>query len=567
MEMVSIGMEIQPTYVTLDRLLYGRLFRIPQYQRAYSWQSKQRKDLFDDIKSIRNNGDTRSHFMATVVGLRRGKQKIVTEEHQIIEVVDGQQRLCTLIILLKAISKALDRTIKIEEKIGKEIDSTLVKDDDATLLLLQTNHDSSNYFADYLRNGNSPSPKSATTSADQELLSCIVDCERFVSRWQQRNKSLTDLVDILKNRLTFVFHEIADEGLVYSVFEVLNSRGLPVSWVDRLKSSLMAIVFDSKIDNRMEIIEEVHSLWTEIYGIIGLRLGLSTESLRFAATLKSSQCPSRPLSEEDAVDLLVSSCNGKPKKVIEVTTWLKTVTEAVNRLLEDQRRSAVSRISQARLLATAVYLRSDLSDLEQKKILDCWEKVTFRIYGMYGKDARTSVGEYVRLAWNIANQKMRGDEIRAQLTIIGEEFPAKGAVDSLRKKDCYNGWQEELIYFFYRYEEYLSGKAGQKFDNAQWNKIWQGRPTDSIEHIFPQSQTESEWVHWLGNLLILPPKLNSSLGKKKPTAKRDSYINSGLLIAQDVASKLERDNWNKNSILKRENAILSWARREWKDCD
>ncbi len=122
--------------------------------------------------------------------------------------------------------------------------------------------------------------------ADRELLSGIDDCEKLVGDWQSDGNSLEELVSLLKNRLTFVFHEIGDEALVYSVFEVFNSRGLDVSWFDRLKSMLMAIVFEADTGNKSEIIDEVHQLWTNIYRCVGLRLGMSTESLRFAATLR-----------------------------------------------------------------------------------------------------------------------------------------------------------------------------------------------------------------------------------------------------------------------------------------
>lgn len=74
-------MEIQPQYIPLGKLLHGRLFRIPQYQRAYSWLTEHRKALFDDIRRTWDKGSDRSHFMATVVGLRRGKRIIFTEEH------------------------------------------------------------------------------------------------------------------------------------------------------------------------------------------------------------------------------------------------------------------------------------------------------------------------------------------------------------------------------------------------------------------------------------------------------------------------------------------------------
>ena len=156
---------IQPQHVTLAQLIQGRLFRIPQYQRMYSWGWKQREDLFDDIQRIHDQGGDRSHFMATVVGLRRKTEIIGTTEYQFVDIVDGQQRITTLILLLKAIAKATD-----QQKIGAEINDSLVKDDEATLLLLQTNHDSSDYFANYLRNGTHSPSKEATTIADRGFL-------------------------------------------------------------------------------------------------------------------------------------------------------------------------------------------------------------------------------------------------------------------------------------------------------------------------------------------------------------------------------------------------------------
>lgn len=340
--------EIQPQHITLGGLFHGRLFRIPQYQRAYSWGPSHRSDLFEDIRRTWAKGSESSHFMATIVGLRRDKVRIITDAFQVIEVVDEQQRITTLILLLKAIAKALDRSEAIGDRIGRELDETLVKPDEASLLLLQTNHDTSHYFADYLRTGNHPPSESAKTVADRELLLAIEDCEKFVAQWQTRGTSLAELVSLLKNRLTFVFHEIGDEVIVYTVFEVLNSRGLQVPWFDRLKSMLMAIVFEADSGNKREIIDEVHQLWADIYRCVGLRLGLSTESLRFAATLRSEHWPpSRQLSEEDAAKLLQSQSNGGPAKVIETTKWLKAVTEAVDQLVADRRRNAVTNIVQA----------------------------------------------------------------------------------------------------------------------------------------------------------------------------------------------------------------------------
>ena len=97
--------------------------------------------------------------MATVVGLQRERETIHTDEYTRLDIVDGQQRLTTLILLCKAIEKALGEADKTELVLRREIASLLVKDEAGTLLLLQTNHDKSTFFASYLRNGDVPDPK------------------------------------------------------------------------------------------------------------------------------------------------------------------------------------------------------------------------------------------------------------------------------------------------------------------------------------------------------------------------------------------------------------------------
>ena len=197
---------------------------------------------------------------------------------------------------------------------------------------------------------------------------------------------------------------------------------------------LMAIVFESReTDAKDDIIDKVHMLWTQIYRTVGLRIGLSTESLRFAATLYGASAPSRPLGEEDAVDLLHSRAKSGPDAVIEVTTWLNQVTEAVDRVRRAPRLNAVTDIQQARLVATAIYLNKSLGSEDIERILRRWEKVTFRIYGMFAKDARTAVGDYTRLAWRIAKGGYSPSKILDELAQIGRHYPIQEAVEQLRE--------------------------------------------------------------------------------------------------------------------------------------
>jgi uncharacterized protein with ParB-like and HNH nuclease domain len=251
--------QLQPILLTMNNLLSGRLFRIPEYQRAYAWGKKQREDLFSDIKRVKNSNE--DHFRATVVGLTRETRTIIADRYSVVDIVDGQQRLTTLIILMKAIQKVLNREDKTELKLAEELNDLLIKGDQHSLLLLQTNHDTSDIFANYIRKGSLPTGD-ISTSADLNILDAINSSEGFVSDWKETSGSLVELLGILRNRLYTIFFSIEEEGLVYRVFEVLNSRGLDVSWIDKLKSQLMAKVFElGPTIGREDAIKELHLIW------------------------------------------------------------------------------------------------------------------------------------------------------------------------------------------------------------------------------------------------------------------------------------------------------------------
>lgn len=555
--------QIQPQYLTLSKLLDGRLFRIPEYQRAYSWGKRQREDLFSDIKRLHAKGPDEGHFMAAVVCLRQDQQVLGTDLFHVVEIVDGQQRLTTLIILLRAIALRLDRKDRKENKLADEIDELLVKTEGEELLLLQTNHDTSYHFATFLRTGKAAASATAKTIADRELLGAMEDCLAFVDQWRQ-GAELSSLAALLKNRLHFLLHEIDDEKAVYTVFEVLNSRGLDVSWLDRLKSILMGSAFEIENANRAGLINDLHTTWRDIYSVIGLHQGRSTEALRFAATLSAGAAPSRPMSEEESVSALRHQAS-TAAKIRSVAHWLLRVTRACDVVAANPRIDAVTRISQARLLAVAINLRDDLSDKERATLLASWERVSFRIYGLINKDARTRVGEYVRLAWSVVQEKPSVAAILKEIRAIGVDFGIDEAIAGIAETNCYHGWEAALRYLMFRYEEHLADEQGLNFKNEQWERIWLVSPSESIEHIWSQKKAPEKHKHRLGNLVLLPPKLNSKLQDSDPDEKVGSYRKTGLLIASAVADQIDADGWKGAVIDAREKTLIEWVRKEWAD--
>lgn len=574
-------MNIQPYYFTVDELLKSRLFRIPRYQRAYSWQKKQRQDMFDDISKLKGNPDN-THFMATVVGLYRETKEIVTTDYRIIEIVDGQQRLTTLALLLKTIQQKLASSLTEADRLAKtpearlelELQELLVKPDELSLLLLQTNHDSSHYFANFLRNGSYPSISEAKTLADRELLRAIDDCKYFVNKWE----NTLELLRIIKNQLRFIFHEIVDESVVYTVFEVLNDRGLTVTWLDKFKSMLMAVAFENDQGNRSEHIDELHRIWGEIYQNVGLHEGLDTDALRFAATLKNPVSVGRPLDEETSVHRLMSKVGTSTAKAIDISRWLLEVTIATNKVAGVIKpfKDVVNRTLQSKLLAVSILLRNFPREQERKLLNEC-ERITYLIYVLCKEwantTAKTAAGNYIRLAWSIMNQEdFQFDDILTRIDRLRVVNYSYGKIkfhpwNLLNGRDCYNSWQKELRYLLCRYEEYLSAQQGQQFSNEQWNRIWEKSAASSIEHILPQSkssQIESS-VHRLGNLLLLPSGMNSRLSDKDPEEKADDYNQFGFFDAKQVAQTIKTHGWTDEQIEDREVEIISWVESEWGD--
>lgn len=75
------------------------MFRIPVYQRNYDWSETNCNRLLDDIYGIIQSGD--KHFLGTIVFMAAKSGGFALHEYIII---DGQQRLTTLMLILKALS-------------------------------------------------------------------------------------------------------------------------------------------------------------------------------------------------------------------------------------------------------------------------------------------------------------------------------------------------------------------------------------------------------------------------------------------------------------------------------
>jgi len=241
-------MNITPNKLTITQLLAtpNEQFVVPSYQRRYAWGFPQFKALFEDIEMLKDND---GHLFGTI---------ILHSDHHIgglnqPEVVDGQQRLTTLIILLKAIQtaylelketdraknvrtmficKGLDEIEKPKLKLG-ELDNP-----DIEKLILEND-------IEEVTNKN-------IKDAFEHYLDWLLDLE--VSEINKFLFKLTNVAVIIR----------LDVGMAqdaYKLFETINNRGLRLSATDIIKNFLLGHA--SKIPEN-NTLKNVKKLWSRI---------------------------------------------------------------------------------------------------------------------------------------------------------------------------------------------------------------------------------------------------------------------------------------------------------------
>ncbi len=84
----------------LDGVIEKGVFEIPSYQRGYAWQMRQLKDSWNDLEHVSKLGD-KFHYMHSLT-LRELENEF---ENSAFEIIDGQQRLATSLILLGLLAK------------------------------------------------------------------------------------------------------------------------------------------------------------------------------------------------------------------------------------------------------------------------------------------------------------------------------------------------------------------------------------------------------------------------------------------------------------------------------
>jgi uncharacterized protein with ParB-like and HNH nuclease domain len=241
------NMKITPTSLSISQLLSteSEQFTIPAYQRRYSWQDKQVKELFDDINHL-EGGET--HLLGSIVCL--------TGDHgagiNALELVDGQQRMTTIMLFLDAIEDRL---------------RTDSNDEDAqTISKMVTSKDYTGTKSKKLVLGDLDNKDFARVVDDKEL------DEVINNNLLKARKLIGDLIGKLSseefnqfrykfiNQSYIIRLDVAQAKDAFKLFETINNRGLSLSPTDIIKNFLLG---NASIIS-VETLESVKEDWTKI---------------------------------------------------------------------------------------------------------------------------------------------------------------------------------------------------------------------------------------------------------------------------------------------------------------
>ena len=128
----------------IDSIFTGRnIFYIPNYQRGYAWGEKQIRDFYEDFKT---EYFVDSYYFGTILLQANGKEG----KKERFEIIDGQQRLTTLIIFMSCLIKRLEN-VEMNDYSCAELLSHYVKNNGVYILSLQ--NEDNNFFATSIIDG------------------------------------------------------------------------------------------------------------------------------------------------------------------------------------------------------------------------------------------------------------------------------------------------------------------------------------------------------------------------------------------------------------------------------
>lgn len=241
-------METQITNV-VQAFANAKQYAIPSYQRNYVWtREDQWEPLWEDVRalatrSVTEGPDVRPHFLGTIITKQIGVRRFVSRWW----VVDGQQRLTTLQILLKAACAAFTKRGLVR---FSGVLSDCLTNTEAVAIEREDKYKIDPKNGDYRTFASiiDADESSAQISAgDSGLAACFAYFFRAVGEWLDAkpesdiNDRARALSETIREKLRVVDIRLGESDNPHTIFEALNARGEPLTEWEKTKNYILSI--------------------------------------------------------------------------------------------------------------------------------------------------------------------------------------------------------------------------------------------------------------------------------------------------------------------------------------
>ena len=507
---------------TVQEIFSDKLFRVPDYQRGYAWEKKQWQDLIDDLEEL---PEGKEHYTGTIILNLTSTDKLIREEGgkqlYVYNIVDGQQRLTTILLLLSCISKEF-KGIGTREALARGIRENYIQITDfegQRLTRLTLNKDCHEFYEKNIISED-------TTVHGPEIKSheLLYDAKKFFADYIQAKKEnirgferyLLDFHNKITNNMKFTVYNVPDASDVGVIFEVMNNRGKPLSEMEKVKNYLLYLTSKIPLGAVGDVSNEINRVWGLVFEQLMEADASSVEnenqllrsswlmaynylprdwegynSIKNEFSLKNHASDYLKLLNivKRYVDLLSQACQAycdivAPKR-----------DKAFNKFLEDKETRTLLRQKSEKLvrigniapflpMLMAIRMRYPEDSDVYLKALDICELYAFRIYRFYERRSNTGQTYLFKKGNQLFKEEITPQVLLAKLKkkILGyspeERFKEKMKLGGMNWYNFYG-----LKYFLYEYEEYLSKGKGVQMP---WEDFLRKDKKDTIEHILPQ---------------------------------------------------------------------------------
>lgn len=518
------------------------VYKIPVYQRNYDWTAKDCNRLLDDIEAIMER--KRVHFLGSIVLLEEANGSF---KHRNFIVIDGQQRITTMTILLKALADTYPE--ESESIIDSYIKNIRAKNEEEQIKLRPLNEDAHRLMM-LLKN------KHSTLEKECSILINYTTCIKRLEKWRDRGVTSQDIYTALtKLEMVTITLSIGEDD-PQAIFECINSTGKPLSKADLIRNYLMM-----KADNQKSLYNDFWLPFEKRFSLSKRDEEMDQFFYLFMMYKTGSLCNKSRLYEDFAA--LYSNKESETLKPEEILQELDKCAE-IYKIILGETSGASNR------------LNDDLTSLRQLDQATCYPFI-FRVYSDYQQNniSLDTLEKVIRLLLSyLVHRAVCGVPSNSLRALFCSLYDKVFKIE--KNKDFYyeainkylytrtsrdrfpssSDFREALLSLnlysnlkLCRYLLSLIENGGSK-EKVQLDKM-------SIEHIMPQ-HLNKDWqhideadhaslLHVIGNLTYTG--YNSELSDRSFENKKEILQNSKVVeLNRDI---INQQQWGKNEIKSR----------------